>query len=110
MNAAQQLEAARKLIEDPKHWTQNVCARNRQRGEEVASRSPDARCWCAVGALLHVIFDEKDQVSARRYLAAASRGLSPNGGIIIVNDSRSRAEAHPRVLAMYDRAIELATA
>ena len=37
------------LLEDPKHWTKDAFARNKD-GQEVDESSPDAVCWCVVGA------------------------------------------------------------
>lgn len=48
------LQEARKLISLPKHWTQETLARDAT-GTPVSPLDPTACCWCAEGAMHHVM-------------------------------------------------------
>lgn len=112
------LRRARKRIEDPERWTQRYVARTKQRGKGVSADSPEATCWCATGAVMV----EADagalgsmRITALLDRAAEEMGFKENANAdefpaARLNDRGSRAHAHPRVLVMYDRAIELAEA
>jgi hypothetical protein len=113
------LRAARERITPIDQWTQHVHARAKQGGEEVDIFDPDdppASCWCAVGALQQegVEFPYGKDIlvepsAEMTFLIQAAEELDPKRGWPpTLNDLGSRAEAHARVLAMYDRAIELA--
>ena len=104
------LKAARKRIEDPERWTQGVHARVKQRGAEVEPHSATATCWCAVGALCAEGVDPygADDRSFGFLERAAEEMDGEHGWPPNLNDRGTRATAHKRVLAMYDRAIELA--
>lgn len=52
--AARALDRAAALIEVPGQWTQHVDARNGD-GEKVPPDHPTAACWCANGAISHVL-------------------------------------------------------
>lgn len=102
------LREARALISDPDKWTQGTLARNAY-GSEVASYSHDACKWCVAGAMLRVA-DSNDvpystELSAHSALVLASRELFGSSAIEEVNDTRTHAD----VLALFDRAIELAS-
>jgi hypothetical protein len=92
------LIAARKLIEDPKHWTQGWFARNAA-GEKVPVISPDACKFCAIGALDRVERNTPVAFSAHRALCSALE--SPCDPVSQLND----CEGHVAVLALYDKAI-----
>jgi hypothetical protein len=74
----------RRLLEfyegHPERWTQKVFARDKH-GEKVAITSPDAYCFCLVGAILH-LFSHDDLAVHRRM-----REHVPDGKIAIFNDS-----------------------
>jgi hypothetical protein len=90
------LIAARKLIEDPKNWTQGVCARSK-RGREVDYYSPLACKWCSVGALAKssdnngVLFNKAKEALKLRM-----------GNIGDFNDNKPHAE----ILKVFDKAIK----
>jgi hypothetical protein len=48
------LKAARNLIKDPARWTKHVYARTAE-GAETKVRAKDAACFCAYGAVCHVL-------------------------------------------------------
>lgn len=107
------LTKARALIEDPKHWTQGALARARN-GHVVEPTDPRAWRFCALGAIDHIgnPFQGVEK-SAESYLYEAVKGR--DAGVVSTNDgeaygAKSRAEAHLAILAIYDRAIELAKA
>lgn len=90
-------------------WTQTVCARNAD-GKPVNPKSPEAVCWCAVGALVAAesTFGNIAFTGAVDALLNASPDVEndmPFPDIYAVNDFviRSQAEA----IAWFDRAIAL---
>jgi hypothetical protein len=116
-STAEILRAARKRICRSSRWTQGWFARERQRGKTCSATDPKARCWCAVGALQAelgvrraLVIAPGDFGEAGRFLMAASEGLSDNRFPEGLNDRGQRSVAHRKVLALYDRAIELAEA
>ena len=101
MTAAELLREARKLLEDPSHWTKGAFAKAAA-GCAIASTSDNAVCWCAIGALRR--FDRGG------YSAAYSNAVfvlqccvSGSGGVAEFNDDPNTT--HADVLAMFDRAI-----
>ena len=68
----------------------------------ISPTSPRAYRFCALGALQHI--DSTVKCSGSSYLYEAARELF-NSSVMQINDVRKDHEA---VLAMYDRAIELA--
>ena len=93
------LRAAREKISAPGAWTQRITARNAL-GQSTQSRSSDAVCWCARGALWAVSDDSDSPVE---WLTAAA-----DVGLIYFNDTPGRTQAE--VLAVFDKAIALAEA
>ena len=97
MKVSDKLLAAKKLIEDPKDWTQNAFARDSQ-GTSVGSYDITAVCYCALGATHKSIMG--DSYLADNYLhAAAFPKLASE-----FNDTHT----HSEVLGLFDRAIQLA--
>jgi hypothetical protein len=97
------LRAARQLITPPERWTTRTLARDAE-GNSVRDTDPDATCWCAVGAIRHVlglddnlpipdaVWDPIDRVvRARR-----------KSSIATINDYQG---GHPAVLDVFDTAI-----
>lgn len=91
------LIAARAKIADPKHWTQNYLAHDIS-GRPISPYSPNAVCWCALGAIESV---------SRGRIGPAVMTLSSviEGPVSQFNDTHTHAE----ILAAFDRAIEGAT-
>lgn len=99
MNQIEILKAARALILDPQAWTQNVSARN-QHGVPVDVSSPQATCFCALGAIFSLTndFGHEDAVEA------LSHEVWKQGcGIFVAefNDTHT----HTEVIALFDKAI-----
>lgn len=113
-STAQILREARALISDPERWTQRAFARPAQGKRETSPLSDDAKCWCAMGAIERAA-DGSPLMSADRAMCVLDDvvwELHPRAAsrIAYLNDGGSRAMCHPRVLAAFDRAIELAEA
>lgn len=110
MNVVRVLRAARKILEDRRRWTQNAYARDKF-GSPVPAYAPEAKCFCALGAMRKVLGPEGDGMPVVRLLADAGKelGFTPIGSVVDVNDGPRRT-SRTKVLAMYDRAIELAKA
>lgn len=109
-SAAEILRAARKRIEDPERWTTEQYART----ESGASADPneESACkWCAKGAICAEL-GVSDPLPLESPLlwflrkAASVKYGSTCGDVVTINDTRG----HAAVLALYDRAIELAEA
>lgn len=100
MLAADMLRAARARIADPKNWTQGALARD-SNGREAPEASEKAVCWCARGA--YYAEDFSSFYGGEEMLDLAAMELF-DSYVENVNDYRQ----HSDVLALYDRAIELA--
>jgi len=96
------LTAARELLSDPVRWTKGRMARDAA-GERAYSRSPEAVCWCAAGALNKVSSAWGVQ-EAQGILFASVSGK----GIAAFNDDPTTT--HADILAAFDRAIAAAKA
>lgn len=107
MSIAEILTKAKELISVPERWTQSTYARD-QYGCHINATNPAATCWCSLGAIrraardarLHQMFE--DEHAAKHYLECALG----NRYIAAFNDAPERT--HAEVMAMFDRAIELA--
>jgi hypothetical protein len=103
-STAEVLRAARAQIADRKRWCRGDLAQDADGGLVLPS-SPDARRFCALGAL------SVAEGSARGYEAALLLNAVSGSSIVALNDEgRWGRLAHRRVLAAYDAAIELAEA
>ena len=97
MGAYEVLLQAKGLISTPRSWCQHNFA-VRANGQGTSAYDAEAVAWCALGAISKVRDNITDDV-ADRYLAM-SAGMS----VSEFNDTHT----HEEVLAMFDRAIELA--
>jgi hypothetical protein len=99
MSPLEDLKAARELISDPSRWTQGAAARN-DAGNETNSTSPDATCFCSLGAITKVVGAPGER---RRVVKNLLREGLPEGHsyIAVFNDTHT----HEEVLAVFDRAI-----
>ena len=104
MSSADILRAARARIADPKNWTQGEMARDGS-GKACPARSPNAVCWCAMGAVKVSGADFYSE--AADLLWQVSHDLFGRG-VPYVNDDPDEDLGHSAVLKIYDRAIELA--
>lgn len=95
MSTVEILRQARELISDPEQWTQGAYCE-------------DGKRWCGAGAILHVIGapDYLSNFIPEGILNVLTRAYPPSGlgHLLRVNDD----ENHSAVLAVFDRAIELA--
>ncbi|MYA20027.1 MAG: hypothetical protein F4Z25_07150 [Chloroflexi bacterium] len=121
--AGERLREARALIADRARWMMGseACSAD---GTYIRASSPDAVAWCGLGAYRRVGGDRYDAVhnyldAIARELFAEARTSDPDtlGGLVLVNDwlcwdewfddfEDPLAEAHERVLHVFDVAIE----
>jgi len=105
MSTRDLLIAARARIEKPEHWTQGCYARASD-GSEVLPESPNAVCWCALGAIRVVLGGHFDPLGPFDKAEYALMGVLPDGAsspyVSDYNDNRS----HRSVLRLYDKAID----
>lgn len=91
------LTKARDLIADPKRWTHHALARDSVFRKTVPN-SPDATCWCALGAIWKATGDvEADNDGAYSALHDVI-----NGSVVNFNDTHTHAE----VIELFNKAIE----
>lgn len=107
MNHVQvELTRAKALISDPEKWTKHGFAKDEE-GHPVSPIAYNAKCFCTVGALYCVLgSDYGGQSLALQALEAASKDLHNLHSVPRFNDSP--VTKHADVLALFDRAIELA--
>lgn len=105
--ALRALKEARALLGEGGHrWTRGTYARNAE-GEEVVFDSPNATCWCALGALLHVapaVSPSSQWLGywgARDVLDEECVVSTPYPSVPSLNDK----QGYKAVLELYDRAI-----
>lgn len=104
------LKAARSIISDEKNWTQGTFAKDVD-GMMVSAASPDATCFCSLGAILKVMDSNLFifKTDAVKYLNKAVYILGETDtpdeeDSYIYNDTHE----HSQVMLMWDKAIELA--
>ena len=95
MTVKQDLQAARDLITDPKHWTQNTPARD-MTGKPCNSDAPEAVCFCIYGAVGHVT-----QCDITRYGSCVASIMEVEDSPGFFNDTHN----HQEVLDLLDRTI-----
>ena len=104
MKPSELLTKAKAVIADPKHWTQGWYAKDAE-GKSVGPRKPDAVCWCSLGALEKVAYEEGTysiRLTTARYLDMVADECY--NGIPGLNDNSS----HEAVMKAWDEAIKLA--
>lgn len=107
------LTAARQRITDPKHWTMLVTARDAA-GFRRPPTSPEAVCWCAIGAIVAELYIKHPPVNVSCFLtpkAVRVRNtvvsvLTRSMGDDTIGDFND-THTHEEVLAAFDRAIIL---
>lgn len=99
MSAADQLRAAKALIDTPEKWTRGEYARD-MFGSGVDCLSGEAVCFCTLGAL--------GAVGAANCDPIIRKALEPvfAGSVSMFNDSRTTT--HADIMALFDRAIAAA--
>jgi hypothetical protein len=112
MTPLEVLIAARSLISDPARWTRDAYARTAG-GCEIRDSHPDAASWCASGAIWRTVTGAvEDGLFAwseerSHAIHAAHALLSKAAGQRGIKDTNDNG-THAEVLAMFDRAIQLA--
>lgn len=106
------LYTVRGMLSDPKRWTKGASARNKYR-HRVSPTSPSAVKWCLEGAVNRSSAGAPSVASrrafwVRRYLIEATPVRPWLCGIAWFNDDPETT--HADVLALIDRAIDLALA
>jgi hypothetical protein len=96
------LRAARAKIEKPECWIRYELARDYS-GNWVGVCSPEARCFCIIGALAST---SSDYEAARLALL----DVLPSGFCGAVDFNDAQETTHADVLALFDRAIASAEA
>ena len=105
MKPSELLIKAKAVIADPKHWTQGWYAQDAN-GYSTEPSTPNAVCWCSVGALEKVAYEEdtySTRFAAKRCLFEVSSEYGYSG-ITDFNDNSS----HETVMKAWDKAIKLA--
>lgn len=114
------LQAARDLLAKPGQWTTGALARSSNTTEQWRGTSPTdphAGSWCSIGAIQKVAHDQKIPkecvLEAQKVLAFAISGreasIYAESTIIGWNDGRRlNAANQERIIAKFDKAIELA--
>jgi hypothetical protein len=100
------LTRAQDLIRDPAHWTQGVNARDKN-GFETNGFGDEAVCFCSYGAFYRITarVDDDLQRAVKHALGQAVKERMGESFLIATfNDTHTHAE----VMAMWDRAKELA--
>jgi hypothetical protein len=128
MNASELLKAARKRIEAEDKWTQFAWAVNEEGHALGYDELQQGACkFCAQGAMRYETDDAASRENASSFLVKAIRELHPDfqlsdacgdaEAIVVCEDAEAIVIAfndsdwgqHENVLAVFDRAIELAT-
>jgi hypothetical protein len=96
------LKGARALITEPSAWSQIYLARGAD-GNPTEPTSPNARCFCALGAIecLKLIDGSYGSGSYASAVGALREAIGPCLSVSVFNDTHTHAE----VLAAFDRAI-----
>lgn len=105
MSPAEQLRAAKALIDTPEKWTKGCNARAFD-GASLDPRDVLASCFCSFGAMVHVEDNSDNRREADHALFMAVGEIAPFPGYISFNDADTTT--HADVMALFDRAIELA--
>ena len=95
------IQRAREIISDEQHWCRGSYARGRA-GAPVSINHPDARRYCAMGALMLAAQEmSSDFATAEELVYRAAQIISPTGSLVVTNDY----EGHVAVLALFDAAL-----
>lgn len=101
------LKRAKKLLSDPRRWTQGEYGRDTDGSNDVIG---EGQCvsFCALGALAVVSGSEDEDLSpGRDALKSVLKGQSKSMADVDFNDSLPRdARGHRRLMQWFDRAIK----
>lgn len=104
------LVGVRDLLADRSHWTQGTCARKSKGGKAVTYNSPEASCWCLIGAIEKVASGDGGVANAINLIYTClppmpARDLFENR-LVRFNDNKNRK--HAQVIRVLECAIEKA--
>jgi hypothetical protein len=104
---AKVLTEAKTLIEDPSKWCQKAYARDAE-GKATMATAPDACQWCSLGAAMWALnkSDLRESVNTE-YLWTFLDKAAPDYKYHFADTVNDRTD-HPTVMAMFDRAIDIA--
>jgi len=96
------IQRAREIISDDQRWCRGSYARGKA-GASVSVDHPDARRFCAMGALLLAASElcGRDTTAASNLAHETAKLLSPTGSLVFINDY----SGHAAVLSLFDEAI-----
>jgi hypothetical protein len=111
----QLLIEAKALIEKPENWTRGVMARGKA-GVEVAPESPEATCFCAMGALYRASKDQwnrgalyrasKDQWDRLAHIRAERTLREHAHGHLFISEFNDDLKTmHQDIMNLFDKAI-----
>ena len=113
-NTVTHLKQAKRLIEDPKHWTVGVYAHKFGDVNSLdATEFPSADCFCSVGAIGAVEVMDIGFVDVElledfleyRYLLKAAQQIDPD---VVSVEEFNDTHPHEDVMRMFDIAIKMA--
>lgn len=104
MNLSQSLKAAYDTISKKEYWCQHASARDIS-GIAVDPNNPTAYSWCAVGAL-DANSNDDTFGQGLKLLNRVAKAMGYED-VVYLNDSPN---AYPKVLRMYEQAIDIALA
>jgi hypothetical protein len=96
------LKAARDLLSVPGQWTKRQAARDKD-GNMTGPHSPDAVCWCLIGALAKCKVPTYGPMRDKIVRVIYDRYPETNGGLVSFNDSQESVEP---ILEVLDIVIE----
>lgn len=108
MNTKELLTKAKELISDPNKWTKESFARNKD-NKPVEYLSPDATCFCAIGAIRKVGYSNESFTKTLPAEIKLQREVQKNtifAEVASFNDFL--LTTHEEVLHLFDKAIEAA--
>lgn len=108
MTHAEQLRAAKALIDTPEKWTTGVLARTKS-GCPIGPQEDAATCYCAEGAIRRVqngVLPHALESIMERAVPSGFRGACNERWFVKFNDAAKTT--HADIMALFDRAIELA--
>ena len=92
------IQRAREIISDERRWCRGSYARGKA-GISVAVNDPDARRYCAMGALIVAASELcSDDAAASSLARDIAKIVSPTGSLVFVNDHYG----HSAVLSLFD--------
>lgn len=105
------LSATRNLLSDPGHWTKNAFARDAYGVRLHNGYDDEATCWCAAGAAEHFVGPgDAGWRLANRVIEIMRDALPSEWRRSLGRFNDDPSTTHADILAVLDRAIELAKA